>query len=79
MVWCSRKLERSRGRAGALARAFAWVIAAAPLGACDTISSLWASRDADPAFDQPADKLYNEGLYLLNAKRDPKAAAKRFE
>jgi outer membrane protein assembly factor BamD len=29
--------------------------------------------------DQPADKLYNEGLYLLNEKNDPKAAAKKFE
>jgi outer membrane protein assembly factor BamD len=29
--------------------------------------------------DQPADKIYNEGLYLLQQKRDFKAAAKRFE
>ena len=29
--------------------------------------------------DDPADKLYNEGLYLLNQKRDYKLAAKRFE
>ncbi len=29
--------------------------------------------------DQPADKLYNEGLYLLNEKHDSKAAAKKFE
>src|SRR4051812_27081106 len=29
--------------------------------------------------DDPADKLYNEGLYLLNNKRDYKAAAKKFE
>ena len=30
-------------------------------------------------FDEPADKLYNEGLYLLNAKKDLRTAAKRFE
>ena len=29
--------------------------------------------------DDPADKLYNEGLYLLNNKRDYKKAAKKFE
>jgi outer membrane protein assembly factor BamD len=29
--------------------------------------------------DEPADKLYNEGLYLLNTKKDPKGAAKKFE
>ena len=29
--------------------------------------------------DEPADKLYNEGLYLLNNKKDPKTAAKKFE
>ena len=29
--------------------------------------------------EEPADKLYNEGLYLLNSKKDPKNAAKKFE
>ena len=29
--------------------------------------------------DEPADKLYNEGLYLLQSKSDSKAAAKKFE
>src|SRR5262245_30724307 len=29
--------------------------------------------------DEPADKLYNEGLFLLNSKKDPKEAAKKFE
>jgi outer membrane protein assembly factor BamD len=29
--------------------------------------------------DDPADKLYNEGLFLLQNKKDPKAAAKKFE
>ena len=32
-----------------------------------------------PAPDEAADRLYNEGLYLLNAKHDPKEAAKKFE
>jgi outer membrane protein assembly factor BamD len=29
--------------------------------------------------DEPADRIYNEGLYLLNVKKDTKGAAKRFE
>ena len=32
-----------------------------------------------PLPDEPADKLYNEGLYLLNTKKDIKGAAKKFE
>jgi outer membrane protein assembly factor BamD len=37
----------------------------------------WNKDDVIP--DDPADKLYNEGLYLLNNKKDYKMAAKRFE
>ncbi len=36
-------------------------------------------RQGCAAPDEPADKLYNEGLYLLNNKRDYKDAAKKFE
>jgi outer membrane protein assembly factor BamD len=43
------------------------------LGACSMFD-----KDA-PIVDEPADKLYNEGLYLLNKKKDPKLAAKKFE
>jgi outer membrane protein assembly factor BamD len=46
---------------------------AAVLGAC----SLFDKDVILP--DEPADKLYNEGLYLLNTKKDPKGAAKKFE
>src|SRR2546423_2137903 len=49
----------------------ALVVAALP--AC----SLFGKEDIIP--DDPADKLYNEGLFLLNNKRDYKQAAKRFE
>jgi outer membrane protein assembly factor BamD len=43
------------------------------LGACSLL-------DKDTVVpDEPADKLYNEGLYLLNNKKDYKAAAKKFE
>jgi len=33
----------------------------------------------DTFVDEPADKLYNEGLFLMNDKHDPKAASKKFE
>jgi outer membrane protein assembly factor BamD len=48
---------------------------AVALGAC---SSLF-DKDAPIAPDEPADKLYNEGLFLLNNKKAPKDAAKKFE
>ncbi len=59
--------------AGALARGCALALVAAALGAC----SLFDKDQIVP--DEPADKLYNEGLYLLNQKKDPKDAAKKFE
>jgi outer membrane protein assembly factor BamD len=57
----------------ALSRLCALVLLAAALGAC----SLFDKDNVVP--DEPADKLYNEGLYLLNQKKDPKDAAKKFE
>jgi outer membrane protein assembly factor BamD len=53
-----------------------------PLGACSTVSGWWDSilgKKDDTFVDQPADKLYNEGLYLLNDKHESTDAAKRFE
>ena len=43
--------------------------------------SLWDKFIAkDDTFkEEPADKLYNEGLYLMNQSKDPKAASKKFE
>jgi outer membrane protein assembly factor BamD len=66
--------ERGRRR-GRLARTLGVLLLAASLGAC---SSLFATKDDMPP-DEPADRLYNEGLYYLNAKKDPKAAIKKFE
>ncbi len=55
-------------------------VVALPLGGCGT-GALWDKFMAkEEAFvDEPADKLYNEGLYLLNEKKDPRAASKKFE
>ena len=50
------------------------------LGGCSA-SDLWDKfKTKDDTFvDEPADKLYNEGLYLMNHENDPKAASKKFE
>jgi len=56
------------------------VLLTAPLGGCGT-GALWDKFFAkeETFVDEPADKLYNEGLYLLNKKNDRKAAMKKFE
>jgi outer membrane protein assembly factor BamD len=52
-------------------------ILAAPLGACSNIGSLFGKEEI--ANDAPPEKLYNEGVYLLDQKVDYKEAAKKFE
>src|SRR3977135_3623880 len=56
------------------------VVLAIPLSGCGT-GALWDKFMAkdDTFVEEPADKLYNEGLYLMNQKNDPKAASKKFE
>jgi outer membrane protein assembly factor BamD len=56
------------------------IVLAIPLSGCGT-GALWDKFFAkdDTFVDEPADKLYNEGLYLMNQKHDPKAASKKFE
>jgi outer membrane protein assembly factor BamD len=55
-------------------------ILAIPLSGCGT-GAIWDKFFAkdDTFVEEPADKLYNEGLYLMNQKSDPKAASKKFE
>ena len=65
--------HRTDRRKRLLARVLGFVLIAAALPAC----SMFNKDEILP--DEPADKLYNEGLYLLNDKKDPKAAAKKFE
>ena len=57
----------------AVTRVAALLLLALALAACSLFD-----KDAI-APDEPADKLYNEGLYFLNTKKDPKEAAKKFE
>src|SRR5947199_7795529 len=65
----------SRGRRRA--SLFALVLLAPLLTGCESLSSFFSTDD--PILDAPPDKLYNEGLYLLNEKRDIKGAAKKFD
>jgi outer membrane protein assembly factor BamD len=60
--------------------AAALTVLAIPLSGCGA-GELWDKYFAkDETFaEEPADKLYNEGLFLMNQKHDPKAAAKKFE
>ena len=46
------------------------------LGACSDIDMF---KKEEIAPDEPAERLYNEGLYYLNNRHDVKAAIKKFE
>lgn len=70
--------------AGGGARSFAMLVAvmlvAVPLGGCSSLDVFnWFGDKNDLGPDEPAEKLYNEGLYLLNEKKDYADAAKKFE
>jgi outer membrane protein assembly factor BamD len=56
------------------------IVLAIPLSGCGT-GAVWDKFFAkDDTFnEEPADKLYNEGLYLMNNNNDPKGASKKFE
>lgn len=71
MVW--QLSDRAAQLARATMRVAALVVFAAMLAACST-----ADKELTIP-DEPADKLYNEGLYLMQKKFDYKLAAKKFE
>jgi tetratricopeptide (TPR) repeat protein len=77
----SGSINSARSVLRPLARGLFVVLVAASLGACSSLGSIggWFSSDKDNYKDEPADKLYNEGLFLLNQKNDYKDAAKKFE
>jgi outer membrane protein assembly factor BamD len=49
-----------------------------PLGGCSSLGSLFGKED-EVSPDEPPEKLYNEGVFLLDNRRDYKAASKKFE
>ena len=66
--------RRSGRRLRALAGVVAVALAVVPLLGCSLFN-----KDTDYVPDTPADRLYNQGLFLLNDKQDYKEAAKRFD
>jgi outer membrane protein assembly factor BamD len=65
---------RAVRRAGVMA---AMLLLTLGLGACSSLDFFSAKNDLPP--DEPADRLYNEGLFYLNVQRKPKDAVKKFE
>ncbi len=56
-------------------------VAGTVLGACSSATEIWdkVTQKDDTFVEEPAERLYNEGLFLTNEKRDPKGGAKKFE
>ena len=70
--------SRGSGRSGRSLRLLAGYLALA-LVAAPVMGCSYFNKDEDYVPDDPADKLYNEGLFLLNNKQDYKEAAKKFD
>ncbi len=73
----SKPMTPARSRRRRFARGLCLVLLAASLAACGGDHDFFAKKQIAP--DEPADRLYNEGLYALNVKHDARAAAKKFE
>jgi outer membrane protein assembly factor BamD len=74
MLFVSKSVPASRSR---FARTALAMLLALSVGACGSLD-LFGKKD-DVAPDEPPERLYNEGLFLLNQKQDPKEAVKKFE
>jgi outer membrane protein assembly factor BamD len=72
---CSVTVARPHRRDRAIARLILLLPLLAFVAGC---ASAFGEKDEVVA-DVPADRLYNEGVYLLNEKKDSKEAAKKFE
>jgi len=62
-------------RAVTLARLLLIVALAVPTGACSSFTNLFNKEEA-VAPDEPPEKLYNEGVFLLDRRQEYKDAAK---
>jgi outer membrane protein assembly factor BamD len=74
MMWRWRGLARSGGGSRALAALLMIVCLGAAVAGCSAFN-----KEEDYVPEDPADKLYNEGLFLLNNKQDYEGAAKKFD
>src|ERR1700751_1929974 len=78
MLSRSSTTARSRGDRGAVARVAMLVPLLALLGRGGVWNSVFG--DKHPILpDEPADRLYNQGVFLMNEKHDYKESAKKFE
>lgn len=68
------RVQRPHSR---LVRAITLVALGLSLGACSSFN-LFGDKD-EMLPDEPADRLYNEGLFYLNTRKNPKDAVKKFE
>src|SRR6201994_3602155 len=75
MMWMWRGSARSGGAARTLAALLMILCRGAAVGGCSGIFN----KEEDYVPEDPADKLYNEGLFLLNNKQDYEGAAKKFD
>jgi outer membrane protein assembly factor BamD len=74
MMSRSPQSHRAGRRVRALAGVVALCVLAAPVMGCSMFK-----KEADYVPEDPADKLYNEGLFLLNNKQQYDDAAKKFD
>jgi outer membrane protein assembly factor BamD len=74
MMWRWQGLARSGGGSRALAALLMIVCLGAAAAGCSAFN-----KEEDYVPEDPADKLYNEGLFLLNNKQDYEGAAKKFD
>jgi outer membrane protein assembly factor BamD len=78
----TRSVTTARLQPGGASSACARWLVLVPLLMSIAGCSVWNSMfgDKDPIVpDEPADRLYNEGVYLLNEKKEFKDSAKKFE
>jgi outer membrane protein assembly factor BamD len=75
-----RKSSGFRRTGRSLLMAAGLIALAISLSGCGT-GALWDKfmQKDDTFVEEPADKLYNEGLFLMNQRKDNKAASKKFE
>jgi len=71
-----RVLPSAGSKAWRLSAVLALALLVVPLGGCGSLN-FWSKDETVP--DEPAEKLYNEGVFLLNQKSEFKEAAKKFE
>ena len=74
--------KRTVNSASGLGRMLARLVTMLPVlvivAGCSTWGSVFGDKDENLP-DEPADRLYNEGLFLLNEKKEYEDAAKKFE